>query len=277
MSAIEPDKKQWSDPKDYGLPYVEIAPIVPKSEPELAISEQAHPEVSSYPSQVLDESAASEIELGAAMVEEKLENFPKNQTSSSDSKSAEEEKSKSWQWAVLLVGLGIVGVIIWQLQANLNTTAGEGPVAAAEESIQQPPPPSPSQTTADSTLTDQNQDTVNQQNIDSLSVSNPNISKPTESGTTIANTAVGNLIRVESKAAQAQYFIIVGSLPNERMALEEANKYLGSSTEIYLIEPFDGGKNYRLALSKFDSFKVAAANLEEIKSQYTEELWILKY
>ena len=111
----------------------------------------------------------------------------------------------------------------------------------------------------------------------SINNSNPNISKPAETGTTIANSVPGTIVRIESKAERPQYFIVVGSLPNENLALDEAKNYQGKAAEIFLIAPYEESRNYRLAVGKYNSFKSAAEDLERIKSNYSESLWILKY
>lgn len=279
MSAIDSDKKQWPDPKDYGLPFVEIIPIRAKKEPVKSESEKTLSE----PEIIVE---TSEVKTAPALSETKIEQveavkIPEEKTQSPGSppslnKPLEEKKSAAWVWAVVLIGLGIVSVIVWQIQSRMDSS----PAEVVSESIAKPAQenqPEAAVQLPDSTTTNQIQTTVNQDSIVSLDNSIPNISKPAETGTTIANTATGKLIRVESKAERSQYFIIVGSLPNEKMAMEEANQYFGKSPEIYLITPYDGGKHYRIALFKFESFKMAAAKLEEIKSLYTEELWILKY
>ncbi|HSF56339.1 MAG TPA: hypothetical protein VLA71_21455 [Algoriphagus sp.] len=279
MSAIDSDKKQWPDPKDFGLPFVEITPIRAKTE---AVKTEAE-KLPSEPGIVVETKTGKTL---PSLSETKPVNEEAVKTFESiiqsldstpiDNKSKEEKKSSAWVWAVVLIGLGIVSVIIWQIQSRMNTTKSN-PAVEVNEPSQKEVLPAAAELTPESTLTDQNQKAVNQDSINTLNNSNPNISKPAETGTTIANTGSGKLIRVESKADRPQYFIIVGSLPNEKMALEEANLYLGKSLEIYLIAPIDGGRNYRLALARFGSFTQAAEKLEEIKSQYTEELWILKY
>lgn len=286
MSVKDSEIKHWPDPKDYGLPYVDITPLRPKAEPEemtvetgfvgsvAKAEESAEAVVPNVPTVLPDVPVVAGEE--ATPSEAAPSAVSQNVSIPVSNRQMEEEKSSSWVWMVALIGLGIVAVIVWQIMANRNTQASEPVFEIVDESATQPPAAEadfPDETTA----TDQNQAVVNQDSIPPSAISNPNISKPVETGTTIANTASGNLIRIESKAERPQYFIIVGSLPNEKLAIEEASQYFGRSAEIYLISPYDGGRNYRLALSKFGSFKAAAEKLEEIKSQYTEELWILKY
>ena len=277
MSAHDSNVDYWTDPKDYGLPYVKITPIRRRTEPQIRDLDQN----TSASIARADHSQGGQGAGDSSRVEPVAKSTEAIRNADSSTRTPvslsngeiEGKQSSRWLWAVALIGLGIIAVIVWQIQANKNAPDTE----STFEIVDGPAEASTSVTTADSPSTDQNQNSVNQDTISLSGISNPNISKPAETGTTIANTAVGNLIRVESKADRAQYFIIVGSLPNEKMALAEANQYLGRSAELYLITPVDGSKNYRLALSKFDSFRMAAAKREEIKSQYTEELWILKY
>jgi hypothetical protein len=118
------------------------------------------------------------------------------------------------------------------------------------------------------------------ENQDSISKSNSSLEEPAETpqtGTTIDRTVTETLIRVESKSDRPQYFIVVGSLPNERMALSESEQYMDRASSIYLILPYEDVKNYRLAIGSFTSFRKASEELETVKDQYTEALWILKY
>lgn len=279
MSPKDSDKKQWPDPKDYGLPFVEITPIRAKTEPVKTASEKPY-ESSEFVAATKTKNAApspSEPKVGEVEAVKTFESIIQSLESTPiENKPLVEKKSSAWVWAVVLIGLGIVSVIVWQIQSRMDSSPAELISESTAKPAQENQPEAAVQL-SDSTLTDQIQTAVNQDSITSPNISNPNISKPAETGTTIANTATGKLIRVEAKAERPQYFIIVGSLPNEKMAMEEANQYFSKSPEIYLITPFDGGKYYRLGLSKFESFKLAAAKLEEIKSQYSEELWILKY
>ena len=102
------------------------------------------------------------------------------------------------------------------------------------------------------------------------------IQKP-ETGTTIDRTVLGTLIRVESKGERSTYYIIVGSLPSEELALAEVPQYQKRVPSVYLISPYDDTRNYRLAIGSFGSFTKANEELARIKADYTEALWILKY
>lgn len=279
MAAKDSEPKQWTDPKDYGLPFVEITPLPGKS---VSIAKEVTPEEKPETNFELEsaETIISEsFEVKSEPVEPKTEVVKPAQVSvekPSSTQSKQPEKSTTWVWAVILIGLGILAVIVWQLMAEMKSSSSELKPETKEEIVAKKPELSPV-IEQESTPTEQNQNPVNQDSIKVINNSNPNISKPAETGTTIANVGQGKLIRIESKAERPQYFIVVGSLPNEKLAIEEANQYFSKSTEIYLISPEEGSRNYRLALSNFTSFRLAAEELERIKSQYSEELWILKY
>lgn len=299
MAAKDSDLNQWTDPKDYGLPFVEITPLRAKSNPiekepvptivepisehqlappiPIAAEEEVHPSLAEKLIEVESRQTEDPVEIEAIPVNKAVEIETKESVQAPVSpKTKEKKKTASWVWAVFILAFGIVSFIIWQIQSQTSSTANVLQSETPDE-----PTESESSSTEDlvpeSTITDQNQIAVNQDSIPSPTNSNPNISNPAQTGTTIADVASGNLIRIESKAERPQYFIIVGSLPNEKLAIEEASQYFSKTPEMYLISPEEGSRNYRLALSKFGSFRLAAEELEQIKSQYTEELWILKY
>lgn len=277
MSAKDSEKYQWPDPKDYGLPFVEITPIRSKAvepvvEKDLSKTEKKS---ESRPDPVLP---AVEQPVSNSIQTEKQEE-KKVETKRKVSRTPAplpQKKSNSWAWAAILIGLGIVSVLVWQILSQSNS---ESPDSLAQKTENTPvePPASAVEKAPESTPSIQNETPVNQDSIPPVNNSNPNISNPAQTGTTIANTAIGNLIRITSKAERPQYFIIVGSLPNEKLAEEEASLYFGKTAEVYLISPYDGGSNFRLAIAKFGSFRLASEELDRIKSNYSEELWILKY
>lgn len=269
MSAKDTDTHEWSDPKDYGLPFVEITPI--KNQPNLAkekseAKEEAPVAVKKKAEKPIKESVSE------AKEQPKLEELKSKEKPSS--KIEEKPKSNVWVWVVVLLAIAVLGVIFWQLQKTGNEDAQEEILAQKVEgnsTEQKPVSPSASTQTEDSTSA------VSQDSILSINNSNPNLSKPAETGTTIANTVKGNLIRIDSKAEKVRYFIVVASLPNEQLALEIAENFAGKSPERYLINPYEASPNYRVAIGKFDTWKAAADEVARIKSQYSEDLWILNY
>jgi hypothetical protein len=275
MANKDLDKKQWTDPKDYGLPFVDITPIRAKAK---AVQSEASgtkrkEEVSAPVLPPVEMELPTQVEVPVRSEEKKAEKSTSTVTSN---RPVENKKSSAWIWAVVLIGLGLVSVIVWQIQSQFEAVQPEVVLAEPENQVEVAAP-DVAPVDVDSIAPDQTQAAVVPDSVPSSSNSTLNISKPVETGTTIATVASGNLIRIESKADRPQYFIIVGSLPNEKQASDEAKGYFGRSSTIYLISPYDEVTNYRLAIGKFGSFRAASEELEKIKSQYSEALWILKY
>lgn len=286
MAAKETENQQWSDPKDFGLPFVEVKAISKKTETladkssDIPVTkEKTKKKVleSVAPSQEaedvkLTENQSSEV----AQVKKESSKEVKVKPVSTRSDSPVSKSSTTWIWIVIFLAIAVVSVIVWQLMGNSSdqgdkTSKGESEISAVKET---PPTPEP---TANLSGADTTQNSSKQ---DSLAVgqdSNLNISKPAESGTTIANTEPGNLIRIDSKGPRTRYFIVVSSLPNEKLALEVAGGFAKRSQELYLISPYENSPNYRVAIASFDSWNSASNEMARIKSEYTEDLWILNY
>ncbi|UJP64283.1 SPOR domain-containing protein [Mongoliitalea daihaiensis] len=95
--------------------------------------------------------------------------------------------------------------------------------------------------------------------------------------TRIENETRGSMVTVSGRGDRATYYIIVASVPNEALAMEESEKYLSKGVNLWKILPYDDNKNYRLAAGKFASFRDASNALEPAKAQFSESVWILKY
>jgi len=272
MAVKNSDKNQWTDPKDYGLPWVEIKPIVPNSSKEQKTEGKV---LSPEPAEEL-KLAKEPVVISPADPKPKSESKEKPASKKVEKTAKKEKKSNSLAWIVVVLAIVIVAAIIWQLQFNGSVEQIEK-VSETKPEITAGPSPKVEEIDEQIASAEELQDTVNQETKEIISDSNPNISKPVESGTTIAQSVLGNLIRIENQAERPQYFIVVGSLPSESEALKLAPNYQSKVSEVYMIHPYTESSNFRLAIGKFTSFRKAAEELEKIKSQYSEELWILKY
>lgn len=269
MSAKDTDTREWSDPKDYGLPFVEITPIKPQQ-----VIQKEKQEVNQKEPVISEKKLVEPFKESIAIAEDK----PKTESAKTKEfpkpKIEKKEKSNAWVWIVVVLALGVLGVIVWQLQITRSEVSPTQTSSAKPEEKMVENQPAPF---VETTATDTAVSAGNQEAITSINNSNPNLSKPAETGTTIANTVKGNLIRIESKAEKVRYFIVVASLPNEQLALELAENFSGKSQERFLITPYESSPNYRIAIGKFDTWKAAADEVARIKSQYSEDLWILNY
>lgn len=308
MSDSSSENKQWPDPKDYGLPFVEVLPIksigeetiVPEKELEVQtpeIAEEVIPENIAPELVVTDSIAEKEIEIQQAVEsdpepvveEEQIEKEVVSTENKSDSKESivnkpaekpVEKKSNSWVVIVTILTVLVVSVIAWQLMSqDEDTSLSESQTVSQKSPTQESPKVEeiPVEPEIENPATEENQLAENQ---DSISNSNTSLEEPVETpqtGTTIDRSAAESLIRVSNKQERPQYFIVVGSLPNERMAISESAQYLDRVSSIYMILPYEDVKNYRLAIGSYGSFRRANEELNTIKDQYTEALWILKY
>jgi hypothetical protein len=272
MTSKTSDKSQWTDPKDYGLPFVVISPLIPvpvQPEKEPIKEEVAHVsvpidvEIQPFPDPV-DIKVEQEIQPVKLHVEpiEKITD-------------PEEKRSNSWVWIIAILAIAIVGVIIYQIQKESNSDTSVNLEEEETSSIENNSNQAAEElkiTPSQEIQTTENQEIIGDSTVNQI----PPIQTP-QTGTTIESTPSGTLVRIESKKERPQYFIVVGSLPSEALAVKEAALYYDRAQTLYLIFPYDDVKNYRLAIGAFGSFSSATAELESAKGRYSEALWILKY
>ncbi len=276
MASKTSDNSQWTDPKDYGLPFVEITPLHPEPILKEKKEEPVKEEVVQK-RELLEPIVVQETEPVVAEVAPELEAKPEKYAPiPREVKELPEKKSSIlWVWIAAFLAFIIVGVIIYQIQKG-------SPADTAENGSE-----------TESTIVENNQNQAveelkntpaqeiqspeNQQSIaDSTSIQIQPAQTP-QTGTTIESKQSGTLVRIESKKERPQYFIVVGSLPSEALAVKEAALYYDRAPTLFLIYPYDDVTNYRLAIGAFGSFNSATAELERAKGLYTEALWILKY
>lgn len=272
MTSKTSDNSQWTDPKDYGLPYVEITPLIPVPVPQE--KKPLKEEVIEVPEPINAEIQPMPNPVG---IEHKPENQPEKIHVEPIEKIAVPEKksSNSWVWIVAILAIVIVGVIIYQIQKENNSGTSLNVVEEETSSIENNQNQAAEElkiTPSQEIQTPENQEFI----ADSTSIQIPPAQTP-QTGTTIESNQSGTLVRIESKKDRPQYFIVVGSLPSEAMAVKEASQYYDRAQTLYLILPYEDVKNYRLAIGAFGSFSSATAELESAKGRYSEALWILKY
>ncbi|WP_075351029.1 SPOR domain-containing protein [Algoriphagus marinus] len=266
MSSKDNPDKNWSDPKDYGLPYVEISPLKSGAPVESKGPEETEEHIVS---EELETIVTHQVPIEPIIIPIAEDKSPK--TIPNKPSEAAKKSSSSWIWVVLTIAVGIILVIIWQMSSTVSEPAEV--VAKASNQMPTVVEENPINNNTNTGIQEvENQDPI----VDSTNSATVTLEKP-ETGTTIDYKGEGTLVRIESKADRPTYFIVVGSLPNERLALEEYPQYSNRASTVYLILPYDDVKNYRLAIGSFSSFTKANEELERIKGDYTEALWILKY
>jgi hypothetical protein len=253
MSTKDTTPREWPDPTDFGLPFVEITPL--SSAKPSAKVEKAAPVV---------QLPKKESGPKPPKKEEKETKVSRPITPPVSPSKAKKSGSRAWVGVVVFGFLALVSVIVWQLQSgNLAFSDGDkkepipAPVTLAESNTP------PAVDTTQSQLVS---------GVDSTAV----VATPI-SGTTIAPKASGALIRINSKEAKPRFFIIIGSFASEEESLRYIENLQGKFSEYLLIAPYAESKNFRLAIGKYGSWKEASAELERIKAEYPTDLWILNY
>lgn len=261
MTANNTENKQWTDPEDYGLPYVEVVPL-----------KQV------YTSKTVEERAAlvdvDEVKK-KTMQAIKTPIVEAERVSRSEFKIEEKKSGNSWIWIAAVLTLIVVVGIIWQMNKSVIPTQDSEEVVS--ESVEGLAKEENDEVAVNSISAEETQLAESQSNIpDSISSEQPVAQSP-QTGTTIDNNATGTMVKVTEKGPRPQFYIVVASLPNEAMAVEEASRYFDRTETIYLIMPYEDSKNYRLAIERSIGFTAMTEELERVKNQYSEALWILKY
>lgn len=275
---------EWSDPKDFGLPFVSLDPLesnekkVSKKTPIVSV-----PAKEEKPKE--DVISPEELKIKEDL---KLREPVKQEKSiTSESKVTgrkpveEEKKSNGWIGAVAVITVVLVAFIIWQNESFQSKDSEPGDELLTTNIVPREGAGSRSEVVQGNTSINSFDDKLQDAEVEWVVESPETTTVPTEeieeNGTTIDLNQAGELIRIETKPERAQYFIVVGSLPNERFALNESDKYWDRANELYLILPNEDSKNHRLAIGRFSDFTAANNELQRVKDQYTEALWILKY
>ena len=257
MAEKDSNPKQWPDPKDYGLPYVEVKPLSSVKSSSKA-TDQAPSIESPKTSSFTDKDKKRETKT----------NRPAD-TSKTQTKS-EIKKVNTWVWVVLIAIIAAVIIIIIQLNSNQESIDEKESMVA-----------SPLDTAALSIhfedsfkLEKSNLDSL--ANHDSSGISDFNLTlTSTNSGTSIATNL--KVKRAEQIEGKTRYYLVIGSFASE----QETARYIKNSgdkfSEYYLVYPFNKNQNYRLAIGSYSTWKEASAKLKEMKAQDSTGYWILNY
>jgi hypothetical protein len=190
------------------------------------------------------------------------------------------KKNKAWIWIVFLLFLIACGGGYFQFQQEIKQITRpiiqkileQNPFKSQSE---QEIPILPSEPENSMSSADQS---IGKEDVlkDSVPASNLQESN-SQGGSVLSNSESIKIERITSRVDKPRYFIVVGSLPSERLAIKQAAVYVDRAPVLYLISPYGDNYNYRLSIGFFDSLVNATSELERIKSKYTEALWILKY
>jgi hypothetical protein len=190
------------------------------------------------------------------------------------------KKNKAWIWIVFLLFLIACGGGYFQFQQEIKQII----LPTIQNILEQNPFKSQSKqeisilpSEPDNSISSP-EPPIGKEEVKKDSVPASNLQESTSQvGSIPSNSESIKIERITSRADKPRYFIVVGSLPSERLAIKQSAVYVDRSPVLYLISPYGDNYNYRLSIGFFDSLIDATNELEQVKSKYTEALWILKY
>ncbi len=257
MAEKDSNPKQWSDPKDFGLPYVEVKPLSSvKSIPKAA--DQA-------PSFDLPKTILFAVE------DKKVEtNTSRGAVASTTAEKSEKKKVKTWVWVVVIAIIAAITSIIIQLNSTQKPVSEQEILVAG-----------PLDTGA---LSKHFEDSFKlaKSNLDSLSNQDSSINSAFELKSTSINSDTSiatnpKVKRVEQKEGSIRYYLVVGSFTSEQQTVRHIQNLGDKFTEYYLVYPYKKNQNYRLAIGSYSTLKEASAKLNEMNAQDSTGYWILNY
>ena len=78
-------------------------------------------------------------------------------------------------------------------------------------------------------------------------------------------------------ASAGRYYIVVASFIDDDMAKDHANDLASQGASVKIVEPFNERKFYRVSVADYGSRSEAVSATEQLKSQYGDDIWALKY
>lgn len=78
-------------------------------------------------------------------------------------------------------------------------------------------------------------------------------------------------------APGGRFYVVVGSFYDEDLAVDKGNDIVATGNNAYLLKPTGDFKLHRVGINVGDRWSEAAKGLEELKSLYGDNIWVLKY
>lgn len=160
------------------------------------------------------------------------------------STSATEERGKSYSWLVMILVLAgiLVGGWFYYNSSSIGELAVEKTEPIVQEQVPEPAPPA--------------------QEV---------VEAPVEEVETFT------LTEIKSRIDRPRYFLVVASFIDEDLAKDRAEELQAKQMNTFLVYPYGDIAYYRLAIGQFESFALAAEQIEKEKDNFKENLWVLKY
>ncbi len=74
-----------------------------------------------------------------------------------------------------------------------------------------------------------------------------------------------------------RYYVVIASVIDGDLAMDYANKLKKTGVSLQIIPPFGKSKFHRVAVDNLDSWAAAENRANEMKSEYGDNVWVIKY
>ncbi len=90
-----------------------------------------------------------------------------------------------------------------------------------------------------------------------------------------AKSKVGTIETITSRTGR--YYVVITSAIDGDLAMDYANKLSKNGVNVQLIPPFGKSKFHRVTVDNLDTWASAENRANELKSEYGESVWVIKY
>lgn len=241
---MDSENKERAKNKDYGFPFVEIVPVRPISNEPIV---EASVPITEKP---LEELKSIEIQRREKIISRPTALLEKK------------KKSKSPLLLSLILSMAVIMMAMAYLLYFLPNQKEEEPNLISEEIVNVEITP----------ILIEEEILMEEEN---------DLAEPIEVTDVLVDESeelnMAEIIPITEKGSLPSFYIIAGSLSNERLAKTEAKKILEKVTTVWLISPTGNTRNYRISVGKYDNLPSAKEALQKAKLEFDESLWILKH
>lgn len=101
------------------------------------------------------------------------------------------------------------------------------------------------------------------------------VQKAVVAKTPVQTAAPGEIISITEKTGRV--YAIIASFIDGDIAMDYANELSAQGKGVKIIAPFGNSRNYRVTIADYGSYSEATNNIDNIKADYGDQVWALKY
>ncbi len=202
-----------------------------------------------------DEKELSNV--GTGMFASNSDDDSSDEDSYSSSYDDDEEEVEEGGTSPAFTRIIVFGLVAAVLLAFVFLYISDGP----DEPVAQIPPPVIEEPVEEAP--------VEEEPVEETPVVEETVRQPVSTGTPGEITTIS--------ASAGRYYIVVASFIDDDMAKDHANDLAAQGASVKIVEPFNERKYYRVSVADYGSRQDAINATEQLKSQYGQDIWALKY